>query len=399
MKIAIFHNLPSGGAKRTLFEVVQRLVARHEISVFTLSCANHEFADLRPLVNHHEIVPFQPSPKFNSPFGRINMLGRLFDLIRLRAVENKLAHKMSSLDFDVVFVNPCQFENSPSLLTFLQDVPSVFFLQEPLRILYEEMPARPYDKKKAGLRRLVDSFDPLPGLYRSVLRKNDIRNVLAANLVLVNSTFVRDSAKMIYGVEATVNYLGVDTQFFHPIAGDKHPTVVSVGSLTPLKGFDFIIRSIAHIPNEKRPTLKIASNFSNPPEYEYLNNLAQALKVDLVFQKEISDQSLVKLYNQAALTVYAPIREPFGLVALESMACATPVVGVREGGIQETVVDHKTGRLTSRNEVEFAEAIQELLNDRKKAAEYSRNGRALMLERWTWEAATERLESNFLAAI
>ena len=62
----------------------------------------------------------------------------------------------------------------------------------------------------------------------------------------------------------------------------------------------------------------------------------------------ISDEELVLLYNKAKMVVYAPYCEPFGLVPLESMSCGTPVVGVGDGGVKETVINGKTGILTGR---------------------------------------------------
>lgn len=59
MRIFVYHNLPSGGAKRTLQEQVKRLSKDHQIHVFTLSCAEHAFADLRPFCSAHQVFLFE----------------------------------------------------------------------------------------------------------------------------------------------------------------------------------------------------------------------------------------------------------------------------------------------------------------------------------------------------
>ena len=79
MRIALYHNLPSGGAKRTLQEATKRLAVNHQIDVYTLTTANHDFADLRPYVASHQVFEFQPGALLASPFGRFNQIIRIED--------------------------------------------------------------------------------------------------------------------------------------------------------------------------------------------------------------------------------------------------------------------------------------------------------------------------------
>lgn len=395
MKIGIFHNLLSGGAKRTLYEFCQRLNSNHELWAYSLTSSNQDFADLKPLVTKNIVYDFKPGKLLRSPFGRFNQLVRLNDLKRLEDLYHVVAADMARQNFDLYFVNPSQFENSPALLRFLHGQPTVYFCQEPLRVVYEPTPTRPYNQLDSNLRKIADRIDPLPRIFKRALQKNDREAVRNARLVLVNSKYVQKAVQDIYQTDAHVNYPGVDAHFFRPLSLPKQNAVVSVGSLTPLKGFDFLVRSIGKISPEIRPPLWIASNFTNPPEQKYLVQLAQDYQVKLELFGGISDQRLVELYNQATVTVYAAVREPFGLVPIESMACGTPVVAVRDGGVQETVQDHITGRLVERDEDQFAAAIVDLLKNPELAREYGGNGRSLVLQQWTWEAATERLNKNF----
>lgn len=395
MKIAIFHNLLSGGAKRTLYEFCRRLAPQHELWVYSLSCSNQEFADLRPVVARSLVYDFTPSRMLASPWGRINPILRLRDLNRLKNLYRRIAADMTHENFDLFFIQPSQFENAPLLLKFLEGQPTVYFCHEPLRVVYEVPPARPYDKPESARRRLLNKIDPLPNLFRRTLQTNDHSAVRSARLALVNSLYIQKAVQEIYQIHAEINYLGVDTHLFKPLGLPRQKAVVSVGSLTPLKGFDFIIRSLAHISPANRPPLWIASNFTNPPEQLYLTQLARDLQVEVRLFEGISDQQLVELYNQATLTVYAPVREPFGLVAIESMACGTPVVGVRDGGLQETIQDGFSGRLVDRDEAAFAAAVEALLTNPDEAQTYGIRGRSQVLQQWTWETAVERLIANF----
>jgi glycosyltransferase involved in cell wall biosynthesis len=398
MRIAVYHNLPSGGAKRTLYEEVRRLTGKHHIDVFTLSSANHEFADLRPFAAHHKVYDFEPRPLFSSPFGRLNQAVRLNDLKRVQALTKIIAQDIEQGDYDVCLLQPCQFETSPSLIRYLQNTPTVYFCQEPLRRLYEEMPERPYDKNDTGMRSIVDRIDPLIASYLRVLRKTDQANTRGANIVLVNSNFVKDAVKEIYEVEAKVCYHGIDADWFQPSTDEKQDFLLSVGSLTPLKGFDFLIEAVSLVPKEIRPPLLIVSNFQNPPEKEYLTQLAHEKDVALKLEGNISEERLVQLYNQTKIAVYAAIREPFGLVPVEAMACETTVIAVQDGGVQETILDNQTGLLVERDPNQFAQAIQDLLSNPEKSQAFGKKGREQVLEKWTWEKAIYTLEGYLEAA-
>lgn len=398
MRIAIFHNLPSGGAKRTVYETVRRLATRHHVEVFTLTTANHSFADIRPHVEGYRIFSFNPVTVLPSPYGRVNPLIRLIDLLRLRILYHKIARHIDRIGFDVVLVHPCRFENSPSIIGDLQGPPSVYYCHEPLRLGYEESPPRSYYKTHVKRRQILDSVDPLPGLYYKLLRRTDRYNARSADKLLVNSEFIREAVQRIYRVDGNVCYHGVDTQLFRPLHREKNPVLLSVGSLTPLKGFDFLIKAIARLPIDRRPPFVIASNFQNLPERDYLRLLAAELEVELILLRGVTDDRLRELYNEAAVVVYAPVREPFGLVPLEAMACETPVVGVQEGGLQESIVHEHSGFLVKRDPEQFASAVLCLLDSPALASDFGRNGRIHVKRHWTWDKATTRLEEHLKAS-
>jgi glycosyltransferase involved in cell wall biosynthesis len=399
LRIAVFHNLTSGGAKRSLHELVRHINLQHELIVHTYASANHDFGDIRPYVRQHHIHPFSPGRLYPSPFGRLNPIVRLRDLNRLRTFNQTLADFIQRDKPDVIFVQPCQFENCPSILQHLEKIPTVYFCHEPIRVLYEEVPPRPYEHKISFLRKTLDRIDPFPQRYRNNLKESDFANIQKASMVLVNSVHTQKNVQNIYRLSAHVNYLGVDTNLFKPLKMERQPFVLSVGSLTPLKGFDFIIRALGRIPASQRLRFVISSNFSNPPEFKYLKQLALDCAVEIDFLNGVSDQKLVELYNTATLTVYAPYREPFGLVALESMACGTAVLGIREGGLLETIEDGVNGRLVERNEDEFSRVLSEMISEPKMLAEMGKAANRIAFERWGWKTAAHRLITNFELAI
>jgi glycosyltransferase involved in cell wall biosynthesis len=212
--------------------------------------------------------------------------------------------------------------------------------------------------------------------------------------VLVNSAFMVGTVGRVYGVSPVVSPLGVDTDAFRPSGVARGRFVLSVGSLTPLKGFDFVVEAVGRLPAGVRPPVVVASNFQNPPEREFLERLARDRGVALELRGNVGEDALVGLYNTAAAVAYSPVREPFGLVALEAMACGAPIVSVAEGGVIESVVDGVTGRLTPREPAAFAGALGALLADPAEARRLGENGRRHVVARWTWDDAAAAMEAQ-----
>ena len=126
--------------------------------------------------------------------------------------------------------------------------------------------------------------------------------------------------------------------------GIKKPFVFFVGRLTRQKGVFDLVDAMDHVP--KDTTLVLATGKPDTPEIE--DELRRVLKQtpNVVWIRDmLEDPDLVSLYNEAAVFACPSIYEPFGIINLEAMACETPVVATRVGGIKEVVVDGETGLL------------------------------------------------------
>lgn len=395
MRLAIFHDLPSGGAKRSLFEQVKRLSQKHHCEVYSLSTADHKFCDLRSWVYQHRIYDFSPGRLLNRPFGRYNQAQRWFDLLRLDCLSRRIAREIDGLKFDVVYAHPCRWTQAPLVIKYLQ-TPVVYYLQEPPRALYPEEWRIP----EKGWRSYLNKIDPLLALYRSSAKRMDLIAARNSSRVLVNSHFMQAIVTKIYSINPYVCYLGVDTKVFRAFPGQPHDKfVLSVGSIQPSKGFSFIIESIAHIASAHRPMLHLVGNMVYPGERQKLQSLALDLGVQLNIEVNLSQEQLVECYNRACLFVYAPHNEPFGLTPLEAMACGRTVVGVAEGGVKETIVDGVTGRLVERNPDQMAQAIEWFLSHPDERREFERRAAQNTQQNWAWEEAVRRIEGHLQSVI
>lgn len=196
---------------------------------------------------------------------------------------------------------------------------------------------------------------------------------------------------------------GVDTDLFtpQPVAAStpKPRRLVSVGRLVPRKGLDTVIEALCGI---KDAELVIAGGppadrLGDDPEVIRLRRVADAAGVaDRVrFLGRLPRERVPGLLRSAALTVCVPWYEPFGMVALESMACGVPVVASAVGGQKETVVNGVTGILVPpRHPAAVARAAKRLLDEPLQRTAYGIAGADRARSRYAWP----RIAAETLAA-
>jgi glycosyltransferase involved in cell wall biosynthesis len=296
MKIALFYNLPAGGAKRTVYEQVKYLSKANQIDLFELSSTMEEFKDIRPYCHR--------TYRFRFEYHR-NYFLDLFNLVR---AHKRIAAKINAGNYDVALVHSDEYSGAPFLLRFLK-IPKLYFCQEYLRIGYEEGLAF---KDRVGLLKKV--YETITRQMRKTVDKNNAR---AATAILTNSRFSQNNIFRAYSRQTVVCHLGVDHAVFKPIKTKKLNQVLFIGSPTKVKGYNLAVKSLSLIEENIRPRLILLNAYSKA----IINN----------------DSEMAKIYSQSIATMCLSYREPFGLSAIESMACGTPAIAVNEGGYKETV--------------------------------------------------------------
>ncbi len=392
MKIAVFHNLLSGGAKRALYEFSRELNKRgFMLDAFIPSTADETFLPLDSVVHHKVVYPLTNLFTFMNHTG-FKWMYRRSMLLALAASQKRIASEINSKGYSLAFVHHSILTQSPFILKYLK-IPSVYYMQEPHRGVYEHALHEHSYTSSLGKSFLGNT----KGLFFHTLIKSiDESNTTHASRILVNSFYSHESVMRAYGLNSYVVYLGVDAERFRPDGTvEKENVIVSVGRLSQPKGFRFIIKALGRLQN--KPTLIIIGDGDNEDERIVLTTLAREHKVTIEIKVNISDIELIKLYNRARAVVYAPYLEPFGLVPLEAMACGTPVIGVKEGGVRETVVDGTTGLLVERDSGKFAEAIEYLTQNHEKRHLMGKNAIELVRRKWTWGKATDSLIDHFNA--
>jgi glycosyltransferase involved in cell wall biosynthesis len=396
VNIAVYHNLPSGGAKRALFNYTKGLTEQgHGVDVYAPPSADEQFLDLRPLVRRYVTIPLRTAPGLVTRWLATRELAR-YVLIRwsLVAHARAAAAAIDAGGYDIAFVHHCQFAQAPYVLGFLA-TPSVYYCQEPRRSSFEYSILHDEDVDEAATGPKSPAVRTLrwahTRLFESTLRPRDIAAARSATLILANSFFSVESIKRAYGRYAKVAYLGIEPATFHASGQPRRRAVVSVGALHPTKGHRLVLDAVAAVPEAQRPVVDIVADRGLDGYAEALTEDAGRLGVTLNLHERITDAELVELYATARVAVCGAELEPFGFTPLEAMACGTPVVAVREGGYKETVIDGQNGRLVERDPGALGGALAAILGDEATWGRLSR-GALETVDRWSVGRATETLE-------
>lgn len=166
------------------------------------------------------------------------------------------------------------------------------------------------------------------------------------------------------------------------------PVLLWVGRLEKLKGVDILIQALAEVETPGARLIIVGGDDQAAGLKDELVAQAQAAGIaDRVrFEGAVPHDSLPAYYRAADVCVIPSYYESFGLVAIESMACGTPVVASRVGGLVSTVTDGVTGYLIPwRCPGPFAEKLDVLLSNPELRANFSRAGRA-SVERFSWSS-------------
>jgi glycosyltransferase involved in cell wall biosynthesis len=225
-----------------------------------------------------------------------------------------------------------------------------------------------------------------------------------ASLAHVHIAISRGLARYLQDVE------GFDVESFEIVhygiepggepAPDRHetPRLLCVGRMIPIKGHIVLLRAFAEA-RKALPGLELDVAGRGPLE-PALKALARELGIErsVHFLGHVSPiQSAIE---RAQVVVVPSMGEGFGMVALEAMERARPVIAAAVGGLGELVQDGETGLLVPPGEAEpLRDAIVRLASDRELAAQMGEAGRRRALGRFLQDFCTDRTELLYESAL
>jgi glycosyltransferase involved in cell wall biosynthesis len=223
--------------------------------------------------------------------------------------------------------------------------------------------------------------------------------------VTVESTPIRDEL-LRYGVRVPIHVFpfGVNLRLFsrpiqHDIRADLSlprdaTLLLYVGRLAPEKNVHFLLRAFREVALRRPDVLLLM--IGGGPAAEDLVREAQQLGIagQVIFPGYIGHDRLVDYYRQCDLFVFASKTETQGLVVLEAMAAGLPVVAIPEMGVKDIVRDGENALCAPEDEVRYAEAVLELLDD-ASLRERLREGALRTARELSTETSTRKLLAVF----
>jgi D-inositol-3-phosphate glycosyltransferase len=201
---------------------------------------------------------------------------------------------------------------------------------------------------------------------------------------------------------------GVNLELFQPLSQSESRSEIAfsadkflitfVGRLEERKGVDTLLEAI-HLVNDPdvqavivggpptdKPFLSWAE-LSEPPFKDYMALIdTYGIEKQVTFTGGKPQNELSKYYSASDVTVIPSYYEPFGMTAIEAMACGSSVIASRVGGLKTTIKENKVGALFEpRNAGQLAEKIKILKDQPSMNAELRRNARPYVEETFGWK--------------
>lgn len=328
------------------------------------------------------------------------------------AVETILFKGPDNSDFDVPFNFPCFTTHPKSTTTYYElddkqisqyvdafqaTTDRIVEALQPDLIHCQHCWVTPYCASKTGVPYLATAHgtDQMGFRKDQRYRARVMQGVEGAARIIAVSSQVRDDVEAVYRLppdKVTILLNGFNDEIFRPcpipvaelvtehgLPADTEMLISFVGKLAEFKGIDVLIDAAAIYQKELPKSTTVIVGFGQLDGA--LREQAARLGLDRIrFLGHQHQPAVARIYAAASVSVVPSRVEPFGLVAIEAMACGTPVVATNAGGLPDFVNDDVGGLVQMDNPKELAQRIiEEVNNDTKNskgktAAKYALDG-------------------------
>jgi len=243
-------------------------------------------------------------------------------------------------------------------------------------------------------------------IYNKINRKFVLKS---ATKIIITNPKVAESSQYLnhYSYKINIIPLGVDSEWFRPIDNIKkedpmEKTVLFISVLDKFhefKGLDRLLMAMVDVVKEvPKAKLIVGGEGDLLSRYKKMAT-SVGLESHAEFLGYVPEDEIARLYNRCDLFVLPSIsasQETFGMVLLEAMACARPVVSTEIVGVAEEVKQHGAGLIVqSRDERALAGAIIKLLKDEDLRLRMGAAGRTLAKRKYSWSQVALKTEALY----
>lgn len=304
MKIAIFHNLNSGGGLNILVNLCDTLShLGHHVDIYS-----HNSIHIKNAKQHF----FYPIKKTTNSFQQITQI-----INELYFSEKNISHTITNKNYDYIFIFPCFISQSPHILRFLPKNKTYYFFLETKREYYEKTSFDYYTPKRIFSR-----------LIRYPLKILDQINCKTCTHIISDSIYSQNNLQKFYKKKSVVLYPGMKQINPKKLTIRNKNNFLSLGIQTMLKGH--------HISATLVKNVHVYGNISH-------ENIRKFLPTKAVIHNSANNKS--KIYQKYSNFLANQISEPFGLTTLEATSNNCFVYGSNFAGTSEIIQNNINGIL------------------------------------------------------
>ncbi len=259
------------------------------------------------------------------------------------------------------------------------------------------------------------SLPEIPQVANTRLRVE--REILErANCVIATSPQEQETLRSLVSSRGQIEVIpcGADTNNFRLASkaharvklklGSHEKVILYVGRFDERKGIETLVRAFVMLKARELQNLKliiVGGSSANMPDGDERNRIEQivnesGIRESTIFAGRIGHDILPLYYAAADVCVIPSHYEPFGLVAIEAMACGVPVVASNVGGLKFTVIPEETGLLVEPKDTEaFANGIHRILFDDLWVRKMRKQASANVNQRFSWAGVSIQLSELY----
>lgn len=326
MKIGVYCNLSRGGAENILLDLILELSKSHSVDFYS----------------HYKKLPVKSKTVHYYPlkFLRKISTGKYLKYILFNEylhLNKKLANNINHKGYDLFILGPDWITQTPLLSKFL-DCFTIQIGTELKREYYEQTEWGFYNQIKQKIWKKITKK----------IKKWELESLRNVDKIIVHSIYSKAFyEKFLRCRNIKIIYPFINSIYLKENHSKKSDFLLSVGRPSFLKGYKFLTKALKSLPSTKKYDFKIVGQKGTHPNK--ILNFSKTDNIKFSFEQNISNEKLLSYYRQAKLFLYFPIKEPFGLAAIEALSQGCKTLGINEGGFTEIANQSKNCFLIPRN--------------------------------------------------